>query len=120
MESTSGSYVQMHEFEGILFSDTSALAYALDRDDLVEALSTIRALFSSPEDINEGKETAPSKRIYALVPGYQKPFHGSLAAVTISLGRIRQACPLFDAWLRYLEALGTPPSNAVTTHHDDD
>jgi hypothetical protein len=38
------------------------------------------------------------------MPGYQKPFHGVLAALTITLSRIREECPLFDAWMKELES----------------
>ena len=51
--------------------------------------------------------TAPSKLILRHYSGYQKPLHGSLAAIEIGLPTIRQECPLFDAWLKKLEAL--PP-----------
>lgn len=99
-------YVQMHEFEGLLFSDTSVLAHAIERDDLVQALHTIRFQYATPEDIDEGKETAPSKRIKGLVEGYSKPFHGNIAAATIELEKIRSQCPLFNGWMLRLEELG--------------
>ena len=49
----------------------------------------------------------PSKRIITLYPGYerQKPLIGILAALEIDLPKIRQECPLFDAWLSKLENL---------------
>lgn len=33
--------------------------------------------------INDDPSTAPSKRILALMPGYEKPFHGPLIACDI-------------------------------------
>lgn len=54
----------------------------------------------------------PSKRIIALYPGYerQKPLIGVLAALEIGLPKIRQECPLFDAWLSKLENLSAFPA----------
>jgi hypothetical protein len=58
-----------------------------------------------PEDINDGLRTAPSKRILAVMPGYQKTFHGPLIACDIGLEPIRAACPHFDGWLKAIESL---------------
>lgn len=96
-------YLVMHEFEGLLFSDCRALCSAIDRRDLEEPLQAIRDAFASPEEINDSVITAPSKRLLALSPGYQKPFHGALAALEIGLDRIRAECPQFNQWLRRLE-----------------
>ena len=71
------------------------------------ALLAIRALFPTPEDINDDVRTAPSKRIAQLAPGYNKPTEGSLGALAIGLDTIRACCPLFNEWLTKLEQLGT-------------
>lgn len=92
-------YVQMYEFEGLLFSDADALAQGINQPALAVSLQAIKAAFASPEMINDSPETAPSKRLLALFDGYDKPLHGSLAALEIGLGSIRQECPLFNAWL---------------------
>lgn len=66
-------YVQMHEFEGLLFSDTAAFRVkesVTERD--ITALSDIRRQFWTPEHINDHPESAPSKRIVRAVPGYRK------------------------------------------------
>ena len=99
-------YVQMYEFEGLLFSETKRLAAGLYAHELEPELSAIRAAFSTPEEINDSPETAPSRRILALLPSYDKPLSGSLAALEIGLPRIRQECKRFDAWVKGLEALG--------------
>jgi hypothetical protein len=102
-------YIQMFEFEGLLFSEPEHLAAILLLDghqDLGAALRTIRAAHGSPEEINEHPSTAPSKRIAALCPAYRKTLHGVLAAESMSLATIRAQCSLFDAWIARLEALG--------------
>ncbi len=98
-------YVQMHEFEGLLFTNPSQLAIALRRPDLTQKLWAIRNEFPTPEHINDSSVTAPSKRLQSLVPRYRKAREGERAARAITLGRIRQECPLFDAWLSKLERL---------------
>ena len=100
-------YVQMHEFEGLLFSSPEKFAQGIDKPALAAKFQKIRGDFPSPEEINNSPNTAPSKLILRHYSGYQKPLHGSLAAIEIGLPTIRQECPLFDAWLKKLEAL--PP-----------
>lgn len=98
-------FVVVHEFEALLFSDCAAFSRAIYRPDLKAAFTAIRNKFGTPEDINDSPVTAPSKRVEALVPGYQKPFFGALAIIEIGLPQIRSECPHFDRWLRRLEAL---------------
>lgn len=99
-------YVQMYEFEGLLFSHPAKMAAGLYQDDLAGELEAIRATFRTPEEINDSPHTAPSKRIIALMPDYDKPLHGSLAALEVGLDVIRTACPRFDGWIGTLESLG--------------
>jgi hypothetical protein len=98
-------YLQMHEFEGLLFSDVTVLAAKVGRPDLLTGLEAVRGEFRNPEEIDDGPTSAPSKRIQSLVPNYDKVFHGSLAARGIGLTRMRQECPRFSAWISRLEAL---------------
>lgn len=96
--------IVLHEFEALLLTDIDAFAEWTDDDDVLEPLRKIR-LALAPEDINGSVHTAPSKRIIAAMPGYQKTFHGPLIASTIGLDAIRAACPHFHRWLIKLEAL---------------
>ena len=96
--------VMMHEFEAMLFSDCAAFGSAIGRADLSPALQAIRNDFPNPEAIDDSPERAPSKRIEALFPAYQKPLMGALAALEIGLKRIRVECPHFRSWLERLEA----------------
>jgi len=98
-------YVQMYEFEGLLFSHPEKLAQGINQADLGGSLQKIRDAFDSPEEINNSPITAPSKRIEKLFSAYDKPIHGSLAAIEIGLDVIRQECQRFDEWLKMLEAL---------------
>ena len=97
--------ILMHEFEGLLFSDCQAFAAGIDRADLAPNLQEIRDSFETPEDIDDSPQTAPSKRIQALLRGYQKPLFGVLGALEIGLETMRRECPNFRHWLERLEGL---------------
>ena len=103
-------YVQMHEFEGLLFSDPRAFAAALSRPDLHSRIASIRDDFATPEDINDNPLSAPSKRIQSLFPGYEKPLHGSLVALETGLDMFRRECHLFNDWIARLESLDSRSS----------
>lgn len=98
-------YVVMHEFEGLLFSDCAAFSRAIGRPKLEGDFHLIRDQFDTPEEINDSPDTAPSKRIAVLVPGYEKPLLGLLAALDIGLSPIRAECPHFNDWVARLESL---------------
>jgi hypothetical protein len=98
-------YVQMHEFEGLLFSDPIKFAAGICRPTVSEQFQKIRNEFTDPEEINDNPITAPSKRIQSICSDYEKPTYGTLAALEIGLDTIRHECPLFDAWLNRLEKL---------------
>jgi hypothetical protein len=102
-------YVQLHEFEALLFADASGFATQFPgEDDGVAALVQVANEFANPELINDGAETAPSKRVEGALPAYRKPVAGPLIAAAIGLPGIRDACPHFDEWLATLERLAQP------------
>lgn len=96
-------YVMMHEFEALLFSDCERFAQGIGRLDLAPRFQQIRNAFESPEEIDDSPINAPSKRVEALVPGYEKPLMGTLAVLEIGLEAIRAQCPHFRSWLERLE-----------------
>lgn len=100
-------FVVMHEFEALLFSDCAAFGRAIGQPELALELAAIRDGFDTPQGINDSPESAPSKRILALKPSYEKPLLGALAALEIGLEKIRAECPHFDGWVRRLESLVT-------------
>lgn len=97
-------YLQVHEFEAVLFVDPEVTARTfIGKKDLTQELQNIRNGFLTPEDINDSPQTAPSKRILTLYPGYQKPLDGSIIALEVGLVSIRKECPHFNEWLTWLE-----------------
>jgi len=101
-------YLQVHEYEGLLFSDPEAFAAALRRNDLSERLTGIRKAFSTPEDINDNPNTAPSKQILRVYPQYKKVIEGTTAARMVGIDSILRECPHFRRWVERLSALASP------------
>ena len=99
-------YLQLHEFEALLFTDPQEIYKRLSGTEAqLDKLKQIRKNFHTPEDINEGRQTAPSKRLRSIFPGYQKTVHGSLITMEIGLETLAAACPHFAQWLTWLESL---------------
>ena len=96
-------YVVMHEYEGLLFSDPDRFAEAIGSSGLAGEFRAIRNGFPTPEEINDSPDTAPSSRVEALFPRYQKPLMGTVAAQQIGLSAIREECPHFGRWVQALE-----------------
>jgi len=103
-------FIQLHEFEAYLFADISKIAMQINvADSKVANLQEIADEYESPELINDGQQTAPSKRIIAHIPEYagSKVTVGPLTADEIGLEKIRSKCRHFASWLTRLEQLGT-------------
>jgi Domain of unknown function (DUF4276) len=98
-------YLQVHEYEAILFSDPVRLAESLQSPQFAARFTAIVDECGGCEKIDDDPETAPSKRIEKLVPGYQKTSDGVLVAQRIGLETIRDKCPHFHEWLDKLESL---------------
>jgi len=98
-------YLQLHEFEGLLFSDPTAFAAGIGQRQLAEQFERVRREFATPEDINDDAITAPSKRVLRAYPSYRKVLHGTQAARAVGIEKMRQECPHFRGWVDQLEIL---------------
>ncbi len=96
-------HLMVHEFEALLFAGPERFGDWTDDRGVIAKMTAIARESQSPEDINDGPATAPSKRILGMMPGYKKTLHGPLIAAEIGLDVLRQACPHFNAWLARLE-----------------
>jgi hypothetical protein len=97
-------FLALHEFEAWLFSSPAELPRVMTETGKQPRFEAIRAGVTTPEEINERPEFAPSRQIQALFPAYKKTLHGPNTAGRIGLERIRSECPHFAGWLRKLEA----------------
>lgn len=98
--------IQLHEFEALLFVNIRGLRsyypeYAGEITKLEAATANL-----NPEEIDEGRTTAPSKRILNHVPIYDKVIGGSLMVIDLGLKAIRARCQHFDQWVAGLEQRG--------------
>lgn len=60
---------------------------------------------NNPELIDEGKATAPSKRIIKLVPEYDKVSVGADIAAINGVEFLKEKCRHFNDWITTLENL---------------
>jgi len=101
-------FIQLHEFEAYLFCGPAhfAASFPQARAEIV-LLQQIADGVATPEEINDGPTTAPSKRIEAALPGYGrgKVAVGPRVAELIGLPTIRAKCPHFNDWVTKLERL---------------
>lgn len=99
-------YIQLHEFEALIFADPVKLDWEyIDHKEAIIGL-TAMARELDPETIDDGPETAPSKRIQHFIPEYDKASAGVTVVEKIGLPTLRARCPHFSAWLQRLETLG--------------
>lgn len=108
-------YIQLHEFEALLLADPTKFDWEFvdDRHDAaIRRLVSLANSFDTPEAINHGAETAPSKRIIKEIPEYgaRKVSAGPLIASKIGLETLRAKCPHFNQWVQRLETL---PSHSL-------
>ena len=91
--------VKLIEFEGLLFSTPEEFALIAEQD-AVDALCAVREEHPNPEEINSSFDTAPSKRILAVIPEYRKVADGSDLSQAIGIDRMIASCPHFAAWIQ--------------------
>ena len=101
-------YLQLHEFEALLLSDPQKFeSQFYDRGVGIRRLVEMVSRFQSPEIIDDGRDTAPSKRITDEIPEYErmKASSGPIVAEKIGLPTLRLKCKHFGEWLGKLEHL---------------
>lgn len=101
-------YVQMHELETLILSDPIRLRdeFPYRENEAADLLASVDGI--DPETINDEPTTAPSKRIIAHIPEYEKRKNSAAANVLklIGIGTLRAKCAHFAEWLGRLEHLG--------------
>jgi len=96
-------YIEMHEFEALLFSEVSILANKIGVSPA--EVEDILHEYGEPEEIDDGSDTSPSKRLISLNNSYRKVAMGKTISEAIGIPTIREKCPHFDKWLTRLEQL---------------
>lgn len=100
-------YVQRHEFEALVLAGLDAFKDFVDDYVELKNLELLKMELgdASPEDVNDGRMTAPSKRLEQIMD-YDKTFHGPLVTKITGLLKLREKCPRFNNWVTKLESLG--------------
>lgn len=99
-------FVQLHEFEALLYADPQSAQIVTGSNQAANAMSKALAHFDgNPELVNETPDGAPSKRLIAAFPGYQKVVHGVQIAQQVGLQNIQMKCSHFKTWYDRLSTL---------------
>ncbi len=100
-------YLQLHEFESLVLANPRMLE--LEYFEHESAISELEKLLAdhqnNPELIDDGRETAPSKRILKRVPEYNKVSVGAVLAGIEGIESLKKKCRHFCDWIDGLEKL---------------
>lgn len=110
-------YIQLHEFEALLFVDISKLQaeYPLSGDS-IQKLKEVTDIYGDPEMINNGPDTAPSKRIIAALTQnyhYNKVKSGAAVTSAIGIDSILEHCQHFREWIETIKLYAQSPSTII-------
>lgn len=102
-------YIQLHEFETLLFVDIVKLVtlYPLSAKG-IQALKQETASYCDPEMVNDGPATAPSKRIIKAVGAayhYNKVQTGAAVTSLIGIDRLLTTCRHFGEWIEAIRGV---------------
>jgi hypothetical protein len=101
-------YIQLHEFEGLLFSDETVFAEQFSVEEIRDT-NLLRETFAehadNPELINDSVESAPSERLERIIANYNKMDHNMQLAESLGIDCIMSKCPRFRDWISTLENL---------------
>ena len=97
-------YIQLHEFEALLFVAPRELSWTyIESENAIENLEAVSQSFGNrPEKIDNGPDTAPSKRILKEIPEYDKVAAGVDTLELVGIDALKEACPHFSEWVEKL------------------
>lgn len=104
-------YIQKYEFETLLFSSPEYYEELLDTRAKNSLEDIVSQFCGEIENINNSKETAPSKRITKIFndsnEAYDKVFYGFMICEEIGLSQILDKAPRFRSWIERINSLST-------------
>ncbi|MEV0094695.1 DUF4276 family protein [Streptomyces sp. NPDC050738] len=98
-------YLVLHETETWVFAAAEQMGEWAEDAALAGELKRQADAAGGPEGVNDGADTAPSKRLLRAYPAYNKTQDGPVAVTDLGLVELRAACPHFDSWIGSLLAL---------------
>jgi hypothetical protein len=93
----------LHEVESWVLADCGRLGRFMGDERPAAELMRIVTQASGPELVNDGFDTAPSKRIIKAYPQYAKTVTGPRVIQDAGLDGIRESCPHLNGWLQQIE-----------------
>lgn len=95
-------FIMLHEFETLVIAAGGAQTAVLGDTAVPAAFTRMMNSAGSAELINDGQDTAPSKRVTSLIRDYRKPIDGVSIIAAGSFDAVLHACPRFADWYRLL------------------
>lgn len=92
-------HLTLHEAETWVFAAAAQLGEWYDDPDLAARLRADCDRAGGPELVNDGPQTAPSKRLLGYRPTYLKTEDGPAAIAALGVPALRDRCPHVDRWL---------------------
>jgi hypothetical protein len=90
-------FIMLHEFEALVFACLNQCSFLSQQ--ALNSLTHQAAQYPSPEHINDKPATAPSARIRAAFPAYEKVVNGQQATKSAGVPHLKSKCPHFGAWV---------------------
>jgi len=93
-------YIQLHEFESLTFTSSVGFEHLWDENEYnYQEINNIIRRNPNPETINDNPNSAPSKRLINLIPGYEKIVDGNLIIDEIGIEKVIKSNPHFSEWV---------------------
>lgn len=88
----------LHELETLVLAAIATEATEADDEIVAHAKAAIRDAGDNVEMVNGNPNTAPSKRLEAWWPGYEKVLYGAVLLAEPPWQEIADRCPTFSTW----------------------
>lgn len=92
----------LHEFETLVLAAIATGTTDATDDVLQKTRAAISTAGNDVEMVNDGRATAPSKRLEQWWPGYEKVLYGPALIDAASWDAVASQCPTFASWVRHL------------------
>lgn len=100
-------YIQLHEFEALVFAGLEFLKidYPGQERAIKKLEHELQQCNGRPEEVDNGPDTAPSKRLINALGKYNKTKTGPMIAGMVGVNELKKQCPHFKEWIDKLEQM---------------
>lgn len=92
-------FIMLYEFETLVLAAGSQMPAVLGDSTVPSVFDRIVREAGGAERVNAGPQTAPSKRVAQVIPGYRKAIDGIDIIRGCGLQQVREECPHFSTWI---------------------